>query len=199
MNIAEKYLQGLKQAYYNAYKREIWDDRLSSVLPGASKEDIARLKEKFPDAPDALIYLLEYVDGAFGWYYNDADLLFFGSPGDDDTYPYRYYLWSTEGIFKSIEEYKKFVDEDYLEHAWKYWEVDSKIAKESKNALWLHFAQADNNDSRLFIDFTPSETGKKGQIIRHVRGWDELNVIADSFDDYLQMLMDRGYDFVWED
>jgi cell wall assembly regulator SMI1 len=102
-------------------------------------------------------------------------------------------------MIKSIEEYKIFVDDDYLEYAWKYWEVDNKIAKEAKYAHWLHFALHDNSDSSLFIDFTPSATGKKGQIIRYVHDPDELHVIADNFDDYLQMLIDKEYDFVWED
>lgn len=35
--------------------------------------------------------------------------------------------------------------------------------------------------SKLFIDLTPSETGKKGQIVRYLHDPDELKVIADSF------------------
>ena len=50
--------------------------------------------------------------------------------------------------------------------------------------------------SSLFIDYTPSESGKKGQIIRFLHDPDRLDVIADSFDDYLNMLMQMNYAFV---
>lgn len=52
--------------------------------------------------------------------------------------------------------------------------------------------------SQLFIDFSPSSTGKKGQIIRFLHDPDELKVIADSFDDFLKKLMDDGYSFINE-
>lgn len=52
---------------------------------------------------------------------------------------------------------------------------------------------------QLFIDFSPSAAGKKGQILRYLHDPDEFVVIADSFDAYLQMLMDREYAFIHED
>lgn len=50
--------------------------------------------------------------------------------------------------------------------------------------------------SQLFIDFSPSSKGTKDQIVRYLDDADEFEVIADSFDEYLQMLMDGGYDFL---
>ena len=50
--------------------------------------------------------------------------------------------------------------------------------------------------SSLFIDFTPSEKGIKGQIVRFLHDPDRLDVIADSFDAFLRMLMDTGYRFI---
>ena len=53
--------------------------------------------------------------------------------------------------------------------------------------------------SQLFIDFTPSEKGKGGQIIRFLHDPDEFKVIAENFDEYLKKLIDKGYDFINED
>lgn len=66
---------------------------------------------------------------------------------------------------------------------------------------WLHFSDCMNNGgtSQLFIDFSPSVKGIKGQVVRFLHDPDEIQVIADSFDDYLQMLIDNGIDFVNED
>lgn len=53
--------------------------------------------------------------------------------------------------------------------------------------------------SQLFIDFSSSAKGKKGQVLRYLHDPDELVIVADSFDAYLQMLMDEEYDFITED
>ena len=49
------------------------------------------------------------------------------------------------------------------------------------------------------IDFTPSEKGKAGQIVRYIHDPDELTVIAESFDAYLEMLIENEYDFINEE
>ena len=53
--------------------------------------------------------------------------------------------------------------------------------------------------SKLFIDFSPSEKGVKGQIVRFLHDPDEIGVIADSFDEYLEELIESGLDFISED
>ena len=80
-------------------------------------------------------------------------------------------------------------------------EVDEKIINKFDSVKWLHFSDCMNNGgtSQLFIDFTPSSKGKLGQIVRFEHDPDNFKVIADSFDDYLQMLMDSEYNFVNED
>ena len=67
--------------------------------------------------------------------------------------------------------------------------------------IWLHFSDCMNNGgtSQLFIDFSPSAKGKSGQVVCYLHDPDELVIIADSFDAYLQMLMDGDYDFIKED
>lgn len=49
------------------------------------------------------------------------------------------------------------------------------------------------------MDFSPSEKGKRGQIVRFVHDPDEFRVIADSFDEYLQLLINTGYNFIDEE
>ena len=65
---------------------------------------------------------------------------------------------------------------------------------------WLHFSDCMNNagTSQLFIDFSPSEKGVKGQIVRFLHDPDEIGVIADSFDEYLEELIESGLDFISE-
>ena len=66
---------------------------------------------------------------------------------------------------------------------------------------FLHFSDCMNNGgtSQLFIDFSPSAKGVKGQVLRYLHDPDEMVVVADSFDEYLQMLIDEEYDFIIED
>ncbi len=79
--------------------------------------------------------------------------------------------------------------------------VDEGICDDFDKLCWLHFSDCMNNGgtSRLFIDFSPSAKGKKGQVLRYLHDPDELVIAADSFDAYLQMLMDNEYDFITED
>ena len=53
--------------------------------------------------------------------------------------------------------------------------------------------------SQLVLDFSPSGMGKKGQVLRFLHDPDELVIVADSFDEYLQMLIDQDYSFINED
>jgi len=80
-------------------------------------------------------------------------------------------------------------------------DVDEEIVSDSKKMRWLHFSDCMNNGgtSQLFIDFSPSEKGVKGQIVRFLHDPDEIAVIADSFDEYLEKLMEYELDFINED
>lgn len=66
---------------------------------------------------------------------------------------------------------------------------------------WLHFSDCMNNGgtSQLFLDFSPSAKGTKGQVVRFLHDPDNFTVIADSFDAYLEMLMEYEYDFITEE
>lgn len=197
MELAQKYVNGLKKAYYEKGRRKRWDD-FERVAHGASEADIEKLRDLYPDIPDSLVRLLEIVDGTYWRTYGDqkVHLLFLGS--DMEEYPY--YLLSAQQIIETKDEFSQWGD--YLIHR-EYDDiiVDEGITDDLHKLRWLHFSDCMNNGgtSQLFIDFSPSPKGKMGQILRYLHDPDELVIIADSFDAYLQMLMDKEYDFIHEE
>lgn len=78
-------------------------------------------------------------------------------------------------------------------------DVDPKINPEGLlPGTYIHFSDCMNNGgtSRLYIDFNPSDKGVCGQIIRFVHDPDQYKVIANSFDEYLQQLLDGDFIFL---
>ena len=72
------------------------------------------------------------------------------------------------------------------------------------DSIWhevVAFLDCMNNGgtSRLFIDFNPSPLGKVGQVIMFLHDPDCIEVIADSFDECLQKMIDGEYGFICED
>jgi hypothetical protein len=194
MNTVENYIAGLKKAYFDNNAQESWE-HFEKIKQGASKENITKLRKLYPDIPEALINLLGYVDGTYWREYagEEINLFFLGS--DVDEYQYPYYLLSSKEIIENHNVAEYF--SDYLERKYDEVEIDDKITNEVKTVKWLHFSDCMNNGgtSQLFIDFSPSEKGKKGQIVRFLHDPDEFTVIADSFEDYLKMLIDNEYAF----
>ncbi len=204
MNIVENYIAGLKKAYFDNGDKEAWE-HFEKIKYGANKEDIAKLKEIYPDTPKALINLLEYVDGTYYREYEGEKITFYFLGSDIEGYPY--YLLSS----KAIIEHKK-IDIFYCDEVFFYDKIntlseyektigvsiDDRITNKADNLKWLHFSDCMNNGgtSQLFIDFSPSKKGKVGQIVRFLHDPDEFAVIADSFEDYLKMLIDNNYDFI---
>ncbi|MDE6896845.1 MAG: SMI1/KNR4 family protein, partial [Lachnospiraceae bacterium] len=64
MNLAEKYVAGLKKAYYENGGEEQWDD-FEKIVHGAEEADMERLQTLYPDLPDSLYQLLKIVDGTY--------------------------------------------------------------------------------------------------------------------------------------
>lgn len=201
-NLATAYIQGLKDAYLQQEEGQEFWEHMEAISHGASEEDIQKLKETYSDIPTTLVELLQQVDGTYFRAYGDEELLMFflGSDVSEGRYPY--YLLSAremvENKDKAYEYYADYVDRDYQEDGV---EVDERIINDSKWMKWLHFSDCMNNGgtSQLFIDFSPSEKGVKGQIVRFLHDPDEIKVIADSFNEYLQRLMDNQYAFIDED
>lgn len=197
MGIAQKYIDGLKKAYYENGGEKQWND-FEKTMHGASKEDIEKLLVLYPDIPDSLLQLLEIVDGTYWRKYAEKEVALLVLGSDMEEYPY--YLLSAQQMVDTKDNFRKWGDyliarqfDDIL--------VDKGVCDEMDKLCWLHFSDCMNNGgtSQLFIDFSPSEKGKKGQILRYLHDPDELVVVADSFDAYLQMLMDNEYDFITED
>lgn len=196
-SVVEKYISGLKKAYFANGGQVDWEN-FEEVIHGVKQENIDRLKRIYPDIPSDLIELLEYVDGTYWRKYGEEEITFLMLGSDVDEYPY--YFLSSEEMIKNqnlvIEYYSDFIERKYEGVV-----IDEKIANKSESVKWLHFSDCMNNGgtSQLFIDFSPSEVGKKGQVVRFLHDPDEFKVIADSFETYLKMLMDNDYDFILED
>lgn len=197
MGIAQKYIGGLKKAYYENGGEKQWND-FEKIMHGASKEDIEKLLVLYPDIPDSLLQLLEIVDGTYWRKYAEKEVALLVLGSDMEEYPY--YLLSAQQMVDTKDDFRKWGDyliarefDDIL--------VDEGVCDDMDKLCWLHFSDCMNNGgtSQLFIDFSPSAKGKKGQILRYLHDSDELVVVADSFDAYLQMLMDNEYDFITED
>ncbi|MDE7414743.1 MAG: SMI1/KNR4 family protein [Lachnospiraceae bacterium] len=197
MNIAQKYVDGLKKAYYENGGEEQWN-HFEKVMHGASKEDLEKLQVLYPDIPDSLLQLLEIVDGTYWRNYTEEKitLLFLGS--DLEEYPY--FLLSAQQMMDTKDDFRSWGD--YLiTRKFDDIPVDDGICDDLDKLCWLHFSDCVNSGgtSQLFIDFSPSAKGKKGQVLRFLHDPDELVIVADSFDAYLQMLIDEEYDFITED
>lgn len=197
MGIAQKYIDGLKKAYYENGGEKQWND-FEKIMHGASKEDIEKLLVLYPDIPDSLLQLLEIVDGTYWRKYAEKEVALLVLGSDMEEYPY--YLLSAQQMVDTKDNFRKWGDylitrefDDIL--------VDEGVCDDMDKLCWLHFSDCMNNGgtSQLFIDFSPSAKGKKGQILRYLHDSDELVVVADCFDAYLQMLMDNEYDFLTED
>ena len=195
--LAKAYYDGLKEAYLRESGQELWD-HFSSVVQGASQEDIGRLLELYPDAPESFIELLRLVDGTYYREYTADNVLLYFLGSDYEGYPY--YLLSARQMVQTRHEAKEFFDY-IVTREFDDLPVDEGVCDDLDKLDWLHFSDCCNNggSSQLFIDFSPSAKGKKGQVLRFLHDPDEMVVAADSFDEYLQMLMDNEYDFINED
>ncbi|MCM1258051.1 MAG: SMI1/KNR4 family protein [Roseburia sp.] len=196
MNIAQKYMDGLKTAYYENGMREQWDD-FEEIIHGASEEDMEKLRTLYPDIPDNLLQLLKIVDGTYWREYAGKEIAFYLLGSDVEEYPY--YLLSVEQMRdnEELDWLMDYINREFGDDV----EIDEKITDKADEMCWLHFSDCMNNGgtSQLYIDFSPSPKGKKGQVVRYLHDPDEIVVIADSFDEYLQMLMENEYDFITEE
>lgn len=197
MELVKQYLLGLKKAYFDNDAEEDWE-HFEKVKQGATKEDIQKLKNVYPNIPDALIGILEYVDGTYWREYAGEEISFYFLGSDVEEYPY--YLLSTKEIIENQNEAIEYYS-DYIDRRYNELKISDKITNQSNLLKWLHFSDCSNNGgtSQLFIDFTPSDKGKMGQIIRFLHDPDDFSVIADSFEEYLKNLIENKYEFINED
>ena len=195
--LAQAYLDGLKNAYYSAEAQEAWD-HFASIVRGAEQADLDRLTALYPDAPESLIELLKLVDGTYYRSYPGGEALFYFLGSDYEGYPY--YLLSARQMVETRHDAKDFFDY-CVTREYDDIPVDEGVCDDLDKMDWLHFSDCMNNGgtSQLFIDFSPSDKGKKGQVLRFLHDPDEMVIVADSFDEYLQMLIDQDYAFIDEE
>ena len=196
--LARAYFDGLKAAYYSYDGQEIWD-RFASVVHGADQRDLDRLTALYPDAPESLIELLRLVDGTYFRVYSKEQVILLALGSDMEEYPY--YLLSVQQMIETKDEFGEWADYFITREYGDGIPVDEGVCDDLDKLDWLHFSDCCNNGgtSQLFIDFSPSAKGKKGQVLRFLHDPDEMVVVADSFDEYLQMLIDNEFDFINED
>ena len=197
MEIVKQYLAGLEKAYFDNGAKETWE-HFEKIKHGATNEDIEKIKNLYPEVPNSFISLLEFVDGTYWREYRGEEITLYFLGSDVEEYPY--YLLSSREIVENQNQAIEYYS-DYIERKYEEVEIDEKITNQPNSLKWLHFSDCMNNGgtSQLFIDFSPSEKGKKGQIVRFLHDPDEFSVIADSFEEYLKKLIDNEYDFINED
>ena len=196
MSIVQRYMDGLKRAYYENDGKEIWDE-FEKVFHGAEKRNMDELRRQYPELPKSLLELLGLVDGTYWREYAGKKFGIYLLGSDIEGYPY--YLLSSIQMSEQkekLDRMKKYINREFEDI-----EIDERITDQADKLCWLRFSNCMNNGgtSQLFIDFSPSSCGKTGQIVRYLHDPDEIEVISDNFDDYLEMLMDDEYDFINED
>lgn len=195
-DIVRRYIEGLEQAYFNNGGENKWREFVN-VKEGASSENIARIKELFPDVPESLLELLEYADGTYFRKYGNITIRLYFLGSELEEYPY--YLLSSEEIIEN----KSLAQEWYSDYVNREFDpddipVDDRIIDDAGKMKWLHFSDCMNNggSSQLFIDFSPSESGTIGQIVMFVHDSDRIEVIANSFDEYLEKIIKWEFNFI---
>ncbi len=195
MHLVDTYLVGLRQALTSEESVE----QLQCVH-GASTEDLQRLTARYPLCPASLLELLSKIDGTHFREYpgGTVTLLMLGS----DVFEYPYYLRSVEQILEDADAYTESIAQiygDYLKEEPDT--VGAGVNIELSMAERLCFSHCMNNGgtSMLYIDFNPAPGGTVGQVVRFLHDPDSYIVIAESFDQYLQQLIDEGYAFIYEE
>ncbi|QJB42410.1 SMI1/KNR4 family protein [Chitinophaga oryzae] len=189
-NIVEQYLAGLQERLPEK------DKALLAYASGATPAQLARLQQTYPDCPASLLQLLSKIDGTYWREYGEhtVSVLILGS----DVHRYPYYLKSVDQILKK-NKYSVSIRDIYGEDADEAPDlVDTGIDSAVNMDRWLCFSDCMNNGgtSKLYLDFNPAPGGISGQVVRFLHDPDNYRVIAGSFDEYLQKLMEHDYTFI---
>ena len=191
MSLVDTYLSGLRQALPSEELAQL------HLAHGASAADLQKLSAHYPLCPDSLLKLLGQIDGTHFRDYPGGTVivLVLGS----DVFEYPYYLSASEQILEDARGYTDSIRGMYGEYLEEYPEtvgpgIDSDLAMNQR----LCFSHCMNNggSSKLYIDFNPAAGGTVGQVVRYLHDPDSYEVIADSFDQYLQQLIDDDFAFV---
>jgi len=192
--LLETYLAGVRERLPQESLDEL------ALASGASAQQLDQLRQAYPLCPDSLLRLLATYNGTYYDAYPGGMVLVYllGS----DVFEYPYYLSSVKQILEDKEANQRSIADiygHYLEEDPGI--VDARIDATVRQGQRLCFSHCMNNggSSKLYVDFSPTSAGKSGQIVRFLHDPDNYQVIADSFDEYLQMLIDEDYGFLIED
>ncbi|OBV40396.1 SMI1 / KNR4 family (SUKH-1) [Janthinobacterium psychrotolerans] len=171
-----------------------------ALASGASDEQLGQLRQAYPLCPDTLLQLLAIYNGTYHQQYagGKVSVYLLGS----DSYEYPYYLSSVGQMLADQQSRQRSIAEIYGHHLDQDpGIVDARIDATIRQGQRLCFSHCMNNggSSVLYVDFNPSASGKVGQVVRFMHDPDNYQVIADSFDAYLQLLIDGDYGFLAEE
>ncbi|MBV7555190.1 SMI1/KNR4 family protein [Pseudomonas sp. PDM28] len=194
MSLVDTYLAGLRLVLPAENLDQL------KLAHGASATDLQQLTEQYPLCPASLLQLLSQIDGTHFRDYHDGTVmvLMLGS----DVFEYPYYLRSVRQILEGAHAHTRSIAqiyESYLDQEPDLIDplIDSTLPMNKR----LCFSHCMNNGgtSRLYIDFNPAPGGTVGQVMRFLHDPDSYKVIAQSFDYYLQQLIDDHYSFIYGD
>ncbi|WP_375106373.1 SMI1/KNR4 family protein [Lysinibacillus fusiformis] len=161
---------------------------------GATDAQIESLLGIFPQSPQSFIELLQDVNGTYHCKHGQETISVLVLGSDLGDYPY--YLKAVEQILADAQNQRETIFERYQDFL-EYVDIDKRINMHVPLNERLCFADCMNNGgtSSLYLDFSPAEGGKMGQVVRYVHDPDSFEVIASSFDEYLQQLVEGDYEF----
>ncbi|MBG9753898.1 SMI1/KNR4 family protein [Lysinibacillus sphaericus] len=199
-NFGEYFLREEGMAVHTAYFKNLLqflpqeEQQQLQKAQGASDAQIESLLEIFPHSPQSLIELLQDVNGTYHCKHGKETISVLVLGSDLGEYPY--YLKSVEQILADFQHQRDTIFERYQDFL-EYVDIDNKINMHVPLNERLCFADCMNNGgtSSLYLDFSPTERGQIGQVVRYVHDPDGFEVIASSFDEYLQQLVEGDYEF----
>ena len=195
MNLIDIHLHKIEQALSEEERSE-W-----AAIQGATDDELERLLHVYPQCPPLLISLLRRIGGTYHQQYPEGCVLqpILGSDVGED---FGYYLLSCDDMLNE-RQYDQTIADGYgdaLDDP-ELIDVAAEIDTHTRSSHWLCFAHCINNGgtSRLYIDFTPTEKGSVGQVVRYLHDPDSYHVLAPSFEQYLATLTQQPYDYVSEE
>lgn len=199
-NFGEYFLREEEIAVHTAYFKNLLqylpqeEQQQLQKANGATDAQIESLLEIFPQSPQSFIELLQDVNGTYHCKHGEETISVLVLGSDLGDYPY--YLKAVEQILADAQHQRETIFERYQDFL-EYVDIDKRVNMHVPLNERLCFADCMNNGgtSSLYLDFSPAEGGKMGQVVRYVHDPDSFEVIASSFDEYLQQLVEGEYEF----
>lgn len=180
MNLERKYIDLLHDAYKRYDRLNEWERYNFSGMNELQEQELFN-----ENVPITLINLLKIINGT-----SDHTEFF-----EFDKIPYC--LFNSERILNTDIQFIKNDLVDLYDFDSKA--IDEKIDINSSNLKWFKIGQDSFNNggtSSIYIDMTPSIKGTTGQIVIFVHDPDTYKVIANSLEEFLQMIIDAGFSFL---